>query len=87
MWGFPFFIVFDCAANGRLQTLTSVELSIFYHAANGRLQTLASVRLSVSNHIYLRRMIHYGLLASVGLAQARPNNQLAFLAAFCFNSG
>ena len=50
MWGFPFFfVVFDCAAHGRLQTLTSVGLSVFYR-------------------FYSRRMIHYTLLASVGLA-------------------
>ena len=29
VWGFPFFIVFDRAAYGRLQTLASVGLSVF----------------------------------------------------------
>ena len=52
--GFPFFIVFDHAAYDRLQTLTSVGLSVFYR-------------------FYSCRMIHYRLLASVGLAQAHPN--------------
>ena len=51
VWGFPFFIVFDRAAYGQLQTLTtSVGLSVFYRfdrAAYGQLQTLASVGFSV----------------------------------------
>ena len=59
VWGLLFFIVFDHAAYGQLQTLTSVGLSIFYC-------------------FYSHHMIHYRLLASVGLAQARPNNPTTF---------
>ena len=54
VWGFLFFIVFDCVAYGRLQTLASVGLSVF-------------------NRFCSRRMVDHRFLASVGLAQARPN--------------
>ena len=63
--------------HGQLQTLASGAFC-FDRAAHGRLQTLASVGLSVFHRFYLRRMIHYGLLANVGLAQARPNYPTLF---------
>ena len=55
MWGFPFFIIFDRIAYGRLQTLASVELSFlsFLFALHGRLQILASVGLTQAHPNYL----------------------------------
>ena len=49
---------------------------VFDLVAYGQLQTLASVGLSIFYRFYSRRMIHYRLLASVGLAQACPNNSM-----------
>ena len=46
----------------------------FVYVAYGRLQTLASVGLSVFNLFCLRRMVDHRVLASMGLAQACPNN-------------
>ena len=45
----------------------------FVRIAHGRLQILTSVGLSVFNRFCSRRMVDYRFLASVGLAQARPN--------------
>ena len=45
----------------------------FVRVAHGRLQILTSVGLSVFNRFCWRRMVDYRFLASVGLAQARPN--------------